>query len=112
MVVFLAAGGDVRAFVAGLQFFVFRSPPEDLLTVWFGANALAGLIGAPAIKSVALGCANIGIGPAGSNRRSVGSPPARSAVVLTGLVLARLRAGGEFSQRSSHAPRHLQRSRG
>jgi hypothetical protein len=28
-----------------------------------GANALGGLIGAPAIENVALGCARIGIGP-------------------------------------------------
>lgn len=30
----------------------------------FGTNALGGFIGAPAIENVALGCANIGIGPA------------------------------------------------
>lgn len=40
-----------------------RTPPVNLVVVWFGANALTGFIGAPAIENVALGCTRIGIGP-------------------------------------------------
>lgn len=77
--VFLLPAAFAGVFVAGLQFFAMRSPPDDLLIVWFGADFVAGLVGAPAIENVALGCANIGVGPAGSSRRSGGRSRARSA---------------------------------
>jgi hypothetical protein len=79
-------------FIAGLQFFAMRVPPDNLLVVWFGANALAGLIGAPAIENVALGCANIGIGPAWIESPLGWAIAGAIGGVLTGLVLARLRA--------------------
>jgi hypothetical protein len=41
------AGAVAGVFVVGVQFFAFRSPPDSLLVMWFGANALAGFIGAP-----------------------------------------------------------------
>ncbi len=73
------------------RFFAMRQPPDNLLVAWFGANALAGLVGAPAIENAALGCANIGIGPAWiaspigwALAGALGGAP-------TGPVLARLR---------------------
>ena len=78
-------------FVAGLQFFAFRSPPDNLLVAWFGANALAGFVGAPAIENVALGCANIGIGPAWIESPIGWALAGAIGGALTGLVLARLR---------------------
>ena len=91
-VAFMLPAAVAAVFVAGLQFFAFRSPPDNLLIVWFGANALAGFVGAPAIENVALGCARVGIGP-----EWVESPVGWLAAgalggVLTGLVLSRLRA--------------------
>ena len=91
-VAFMLPAAVAGVFVAGLQFFAFRSPPDKLLMVWFGANALAGFIGAPVIEGVALGCTRIGIGP-----EWVDSPIGWLAAgalggALTGLVLARLRA--------------------
>jgi hypothetical protein len=89
---FLLPAAVAGVFVAGLQFFAFRSPPEDLLLIWFGANALAGFIGAPAIENVALGCARIGIGP-GWIESPIGWLAAGAlGGTLTGLVLAKLRA--------------------
>ncbi len=90
-VAFMLPGAAAGFFVAGLQFFTFRSPPDNLLVAWFGANALAGFVGAPAIENVALGCARIGIGP-----EWVESPIGWLAAgalggAITGLVLARLR---------------------
>ena len=38
--VFMLPAAFASVFVAGLQFFAFRSPPDNLLVVWFGANAL------------------------------------------------------------------------
>ena len=90
--VFLLPAAFGGVFVAGLQFFAFRSPPDNLLTMWFGANALAGFIGAPAIENVALGCANIGIGPAWIESPIGWALAGAIGGVLTGLVLARLRA--------------------
>jgi hypothetical protein len=90
--VFLLPAAVSGVFVAGLQFFAFRSPPEDLLTIWFGANALAGFIGAPAIENVALGCANIGIGPSWIESPVGWIAAGALGGVLTGLVLARLRS--------------------
>jgi hypothetical protein len=90
--VFLLPGAFAGVFVAGLQFFAFRSPPDNLLVAWFGANALAGFIGAPAIENVALGCANIGIGPAWIESPIGWALAGAIGGVLTGLVLARLRA--------------------
>ena len=90
--VFLLPAAFAGVFVAGLQFFAFRSPPDNLLTMWFGANALAGFIGAPAIENVALGCANIGIGPAWIESPIGWSLAGAIGGVLTGLVLSRLRA--------------------
>jgi len=90
--VFLLPGAVAGVFVAGLQFFAFRSPPDDLLTMWFGANALAGFIGAPAIENVALGCANIGIGPPWIESPIGWALAGAIGGALTGLVLARLRA--------------------
>ena len=90
--VFLLPGAVAGVFIAGLQFFAFRSPPDDLLTMWFGANALAGFIGAPAIENVALGCANIGIGPAWIESPIGWALAGATGGTLTGLVLARLRA--------------------
>ena len=90
--VFLLPAAYAGVFVAGLQFFAFRSPPDNLLVVWFGANALAGFIGAPAIENVALGCARIGIGPAWIESPAGWALAGAIGGVLTGLVLARLRA--------------------
>lgn len=90
--VFLLPAAFAGVFVAGLQFFAFRSPPENLLVAWFGANALAGFIGAPAIENVALGCANIGIGPAWIESPIGWALAGAMGGALTGLVLARLRA--------------------
>ena len=90
--VFLLPGAVAGVFIAGLQFFAFRSPPDNLLTMWFGANALAGFIGAPAIENVALGCANIGIGPAWIESPIGWALAGAVGGALTGLVLARLRA--------------------
>ena len=90
--VFLLPGAVAGVFIAGLQFFAFRSPPDNLLTMWFGANALAGFIGAPAIENVALGCANIGIGPAWIESPIGWALAGAIGGALTGLVLARLRA--------------------
>jgi hypothetical protein len=90
--VFLLPGAVAGVFIAGLQFFAFRSPPDNVLTMWFGANALAGFIGAPAIENVALGCANIGIGPAWVESPIGWALAGAIGGALTGLVLARLRA--------------------
>ena len=90
--VFLLPGAVAGVFIAGLQFFAFRSPPDNMLTMWFGANALAGFIGAPAIENVALGCANIGIGPAWIESPIGWALAGAIGGTLTGLVLARLRA--------------------
>ena len=90
--VFLLPAAFAGVFVAGLQFFAFRSPPDNLLVTWFGANALAGFIGAPAIENVALGCANIGIGPAWIESPIGWALAGAIGGALTGLVLARLRA--------------------
>ena len=78
-------------FLAGLQFFAFRSPPDSILVGWFGANALAGFIGAPAIENVALGCTRIGIGPAWVESPIGWLAAGALGGALTGLVLARLR---------------------
>ena len=88
---FLLPAAVAGVFVSGLQFFAFRSPPDNLLVVWFGANFLAGLLGAPAIENVALGCANIGIGPAWIESPIGWALAGAIGGVLTGLVLARLR---------------------
>jgi hypothetical protein len=88
---FLLPAAVAGAFVAGLQFFAMRSPPDNLLVVWFGANALAGFVGAPAIENVALGCANIGIGPAWIESPVGWLLAGALGGTLTGLVLARLR---------------------
>ena len=90
--VFLLPGAFAGVFIAGLQFFAFRSPPDNLLVTWFGANAFAGFIGAPAIENVALGCANIGIGPAWIESPIGWALAGGFGGVFTGLVLARLRA--------------------
>ena len=90
--VFLLPGAVAGVFIAGLQFFAFRSPPDNVLTMWFGANALAGFVGAPAIENVALGCANIGIGPAWIESPIGWALAGAIGGTLTGLVLARLRA--------------------
>jgi len=90
--VFMLPAAFAGVFVAGLQFFAFRSPPDNLLVTWFGANALAGFIGAPAIENVALGCANIGIGPAWIESPVGWALAGGIGGALTGLVLARLRA--------------------
>lgn len=90
--VFMLPAAVAGLFVAGLQFFAFRAPPDNLLVVWFGANALAGLVGAPAIENVALGCAHIGIGPAWIESPAGWLAAGALGGALTGLVLARLRA--------------------
>ena len=90
--VFLLPAAFAGVFVAGLQFFAFRSPPDNLLVAWFGANALAGLVGAPVIENVALGCAHIGIGPAWIESPIGWALAGAVGGGLTGLVLARLRA--------------------
>ena len=89
--VFMLPAAFAGVFVAGLQFFAFRSPPDNLLVAWFGANALAGFVGAPAIENVALGCANIGIGPAWIESPIGWALAGAIGGALTGLVLARLR---------------------
>jgi len=89
--VFLLPAAFAGVFVSGLQFFAFRAPPENLLTMWFGANFLAGFVGAPAIENVALGCANIGIGPAWIESPIGWALAGAMGGTLTGLVLARLR---------------------
>jgi len=89
--VFLLPAAFSGVFISGLQFFAFRAPPENLLTMWFGANFLAGLVGAPAIENVALGCANIGIGPAWIESPIGWALAGAIGGALTGLVLARLR---------------------
>jgi hypothetical protein len=88
--VFMLPAAFAGVFVAGLQFFAFRSPPDNLLVTWFGVNALAGLVGAPAIENVALGCANIGIGPAWIESPIGWALAGGIGGALTGLVLARL----------------------
>jgi hypothetical protein len=88
---FLLPAAVAGVFVAGLQFFALRSPPDNLLVVWFGANFVAGLVGAPAIENVALGCANIGIGPAWIESPIGWALAGAIGGLLTGLVLARLR---------------------
>src|SRR2546428_832688 len=90
--VFLLPAAFAGVFISGLQFFAFRAPPENLLTVWFGANFLAGFVGAPAIEHVALGCANIGIGLAWFESPVGWALAGAIGGALTGLVLARLRA--------------------
>ena len=90
--VFLLPGAVAGVFIAGLQFFALRSPPDHVLLLWFGANALAGFIGAPAIENVALGCANIGIGPAWIESPIGWALAGAIGGALTGLVLAKLRA--------------------
>lgn len=90
--VFMLPAAFSAVFVAGLQFFAFRSPPDNLLVAWFGANAVAGFIGAPAIENVALGCTNIGIGPAWIESPIGWALAGAIGGALTGLVLARLRA--------------------
>jgi hypothetical protein len=90
-VVFMLPAAFAGVFIAGLQFFAFRSPPDNLLVAWFGANALAGFVGAPAIENVALGCANIGIGPSWIESPIGWVAAGAIGGVLTGLVLARLR---------------------
>lgn len=89
--VFLLPAAFAGVFVSGLQFFAMRSPPDRLLVVWFGANFLAGLIGAPAIENVALGCANVGIGPAWIESPFGWALAGAIGGALTGPVLARLR---------------------
>jgi hypothetical protein len=88
---FLLPAAVAGVFVAGLQFFALRSPPDNLLVVWFGANFVAGFVGAPAIENVALGCLNIGIGPAWIESPIGWALAGAIGGVLTGLVLARLR---------------------
>jgi hypothetical protein len=90
-VVFLLPAAFAGVFVSGLQFFAMRSPPDGLLVVWFGANFLVGLLGAPAIENVAMGCLNIGIGPAWIETPFGWALTGGIGGVLTGLVLARLR---------------------
>jgi hypothetical protein len=90
-VVFLLPVAFAGVFVSGLQFFAMRSPPDGLLVVWFGANFLVGLLGAPAIEHVAMGCLNIGIGPAWIETPFGWALTGGIGGVLTGLVLARLR---------------------
>ncbi len=89
--VFLLPAAFSGVFISGLQFFAFRAPPENLLTMWFGANFLAGFVSAPAIENVALGCANIGIGPAWIESPLGWLLAGAIGGALTGLVLARLR---------------------
>ena len=89
--VFLLPAAFAGVFISGLQFFAFRAPPENLLTLWFGANFLAGFVGAPAIENVALGCANIGIGLAWFESPVGWVLAGAIGGALTGLVLARLR---------------------
>ena len=89
--VFLLPAAFAGVFISGLQFFALRAPPETLLTIWFGANFLAGFVGAPAIENVALGCANIGIGPAWIESPIGWALAGAIGGALTGLVLARLR---------------------
>jgi len=89
--VFLLPAAFAGVFIAGLQFFAFRSPPDNLLVAWFAANALAGLVGAPALENVALGCANIGIGPSWVESPIGWVAAGALGGVLTGLVLTRLR---------------------
>ena len=100
-VAFMLPAAVAGFFVAGLQFFAFRSPPDNLLVAWFGANALAGFIGAPAIENVALGCARIGIGPAWVESPIGWLAAGALGGVLTGLVLARTRASQEKTWISS-----------
>jgi hypothetical protein len=90
-VVFLLPAAFAGVFVSGLQFFAMRSPPDGLLVVWFGANFLVGLLGAPAIENVAMGCLNIDIGPAWIETPFGWALTGAIGGVLTGLVLARLR---------------------
>jgi hypothetical protein len=90
-VAFMLPGAAAGFFVAGLQFFAFRSPPDNLLVPWFGASALAGFIGAPAIENVALGCTRIGIGPAWVESPIGWLAAGALGGAITGLVLARLR---------------------
>ena len=90
-VAFMLPGAAAGFFVAGLQFFAFRSPPDNLLVLWFGANALAGFIGAPAIENVALGCARVGIGPSWVESPIGWLAAGAIGGVLTGVVLTRLR---------------------
>ncbi|HEV8670646.1 MAG TPA: hypothetical protein VGS01_07910 [Candidatus Limnocylindria bacterium] len=90
-VVLMLPAAFAGVFIAGLQFFAFRSPPDDMLVMWFGANAVAGFVGAPAIENVALGCANIGIGPSWIESPFGWIAAGALGGVLTGLVLARLR---------------------
>jgi hypothetical protein len=90
-VVFLLPAAFAGVFVSGLQFFAMRSPPDGLLVVWFGANFLVGLLGAPAIENVAMGCLNIGIGPAWIETPFGWALTGGIGGLLTGLVLARLR---------------------
>ena len=92
--VFLIPAAVAGVFVAGLQFFAMRQPPDNLLVVWFGANALAGLVGAPAIENVALGCVNIGIGPAWIESPIGWLLAGAIGGTLTGLVLTKLRLPG------------------
>ena len=89
--VFLLPAAFAGVFISGLQFFAFRAPRENLLTLWFGANFLAGFVGAPAIENVALGCANIGIGLAWFESPVGWVLAGAIGGALTGLVLARLR---------------------
>jgi hypothetical protein len=97
---FLLPAAVSGAFVAGLQFFAFRSPPDNLLVVWFGANALAGFIGAPAIENVALGCAKIGIGPEWTESTIGWIAAGAIGGGLTGLVLTRLGTGSAAGERN------------
>src|SRR5882672_8101523 len=90
--VFLLPAAFSGVFISGPQFFAFRAPPENLLTMWFGANFLAGFVGAPAIENVALGCANIGIGPSWIESPLGWVLAGAIGGALTGLVLSRLRA--------------------
>jgi len=92
--VFLLPAAFAGVFISGLQFFALRAPPENLLTIWFGANFLAGFVGAPAIENVAVGCANIGIGPAWIESPIGWALAGAIGGALTGLVLARLRISG------------------
>jgi hypothetical protein len=89
-IAFLLPAAVAGVVVAGLQFFAFRAPPDDLLIVWFGANALAGFIGAPAIENVALGCARIGIGPEWTETAIGWLAAGAIGGALTGLVLTKL----------------------
>ena len=88
---FILSAAAAAIVVAAVQSVAFRAAPDRLFAQWIVANAVAGLIAAPAIEHVVLGCALIGIGPEWLEGPIAWIVGGALGGVFTGLALAQLR---------------------